>query len=78
MTGSMRTFVADRHQKSKMITSRWTNVWEYGSEIRTQGELRYVYMGKWKMNMRTNWRQYEDQDGAGFRGRREGYKWVNL
>ena len=60
----MRTFVTDWltdwHQKSKMITSRWTNVWEYESEIWTQGELRLEWICKWITVMKTKWRQNED------------------
>ena len=56
----MRTFVTDGHQKSKMITSRWTNVWEYESEIWTQGELRLEWICKWITVMKTKWRQNED------------------
>ena len=55
-----------------MITSRWTKIYE--NEIWTQGELRLEWIGKWIIELKTKWRQFEHNmktkwrqtDGAGF------------
>ena len=42
-----------------MITSPWTKIWEYENEIWTQGELRLEWIGKWIIELKTKWRQFE-------------------